>query len=83
MPTTSCAEEALQTQVALTVPNDFKTVTYAINHALAVFEHRKRCAVSASVYALAELIAPTKTPAAGLRKVFGFRTPFAMAPSRG
>ena len=76
-------EEALQTQVALTVPNDFKTVTYAINHALAVFEHRKCCAVSASVYALAELIAPTKTPAAGLRKVFGFRTPFAMAPSRG
>ena len=76
-------EEALQQKVALKVPNDFKTVTYAINHALPVFEHRKRGAITDAVFALADQIYHARKSESVLRKTFRLRTPLAMVPSRG
>lgn len=52
-------EKALGAQVAVKVPNDFKTVTYAINHALPIFKHKKRNPVSEAIGEIANMIAPS------------------------
>lgn len=52
-------EKALGSEVAVKVPNDFKTVTYAINHALPIFKHKKRNPVSEAIGEIANLIAPS------------------------
>ncbi|MFK7964949.1 MAG: CpaE family protein [Burkholderiaceae bacterium] len=76
-------EASLQMPVSLKVPNDFKTVTYAINHAIPVFEHRKRGAVIDAIAALSNQIDHEEKPTSRLRKAFGMRSPLSLAPSRG
>lgn len=76
-------EASLQMPVSLKIPNDFKTVTYAINHAIPVFEHRKRGAVIDAIAALSNQIDHEEKPTSRLRKAFGLSSPLSMAPSRG
>jgi len=76
-------EASLQMPVSLKVPNDFKTVTYAINHAIPVFEHRKRGAVIDAIAALSNQIDHEEKPTSRLRKAFSLRSPLSLAPSRG
>lgn len=65
-------EKALGTAVALKVPNDFKNVTYAINHALPIFRHKKRNPVSEAILNLVNQISPETKPR-GVLDAIGLR----------
>ena len=71
-------EKALGSSVSIKVPNDFKTVTYAINHALPIFRHKKRNPVSEAIIELVNQISPETKPrgvlgAIGLRPAVAAR----------
>lgn len=76
-------EASLQMPVSLKIPNDFKTVTYAINHAIPVFEYRKRGAVIDAIAELSNQIDHQEKPTSRLRKAFGLSSPLSLVPSRG
>ncbi len=79
----SDVEKALGCEVTLKVPNDFKTVTYAINHAIPVFQYKKRGPVTDAVLELADRIAGVERPASAFKRAFGLGLPLSLIPSKG
>ncbi|MGC1442764.1 MAG: AAA family ATPase [Burkholderiaceae bacterium] len=66
-------EKALLSTVATKIPNDFKTVTYAINHALPIVKYKKRNPVSEAIFDLVNQISP-EIKRRGVLGAIGLRT---------
>ncbi|MGB7183063.1 MAG: AAA family ATPase [Burkholderiaceae bacterium] len=66
-------EKALLSTVATKIPNDFKTVTYAINHALPIVKYKKRNPVSEAIFDLVNQISP-EIKRRGVFGAIGLRT---------
>lgn len=73
--TSGDVERALGMRADLRVPNEFAPVAFSINHAVPVFEHQPKCAVSRAVLELADRYAPAAAPTKGLLSGLTLRFP--------
>jgi pilus assembly protein CpaE len=64
-------EESLGMKVAVSVPNNFASVAYSINHGVPILKHAPRDLVSRALLELAETLAPHQERKGGWFRALG------------